>query len=420
MTIKFSEKVVYKSISPKDIFAYSPNIYKLKNGRLIVTLDIGGDGVAFVDGVKGSRANGTKFGQGKIFVSDDDGKNWRFVVNFPFWHARVFEVKNSLYILGQAGSLKIIKSTDKGDTWSEVFDLTTLEKWHCAPCNILFYKNNLYIEVERRMNLKVKGWNVAGLSPFLIRCSLSKDLTRSDNWVISEPFTFLDKIHNDEISYFGIPFYDIPKYEPLKITESIQCSPMGWLEGNVLKIFDKNHIWYDKNAFHILLRTNVGMTNYGAVIKIMELNGKLVPTFEKNPSLKDIAFFPLPGGHLKFHINYDSVSKFYWMLSNQSTDSMVKPEILEKIPINERRHNLPNNERHRLFLYFSKNLIDWCPAKPIYASFSEKHSRNYPSFIISENDLYVVVKGADEEGLNSQYGNIISFFKIENFRNLIY
>ena len=41
--------------------------------------------------------------------SDDGGKSWRFVANFPFFHARPFVAGNSLYILGHYGKMMIIK-----------------------------------------------------------------------------------------------------------------------------------------------------------------------------------------------------------------------------------------------------------------------------------------------------------------------
>ena len=31
---------------------------------------------------------------------------------------------------------------------------------------------------------------------------------------------------------------------------------------------------------------------------------------------------------MRFHITYDDVSKTYWLLSSQATDSMTRPELL--------------------------------------------------------------------------------------------
>jgi hypothetical protein len=64
--------VVYESPDPKNIFCYSPGLAICGNGRLIVTLDLGGSGVATLTGPKSSRAENTRFGKGKIFISDDN------------------------------------------------------------------------------------------------------------------------------------------------------------------------------------------------------------------------------------------------------------------------------------------------------------------------------------------------------------
>lgn len=75
---------VFESDHPENVFCYSPCILKTFSGNLIVTLDLGGPGVEFLDGVKGSRDNGKKFGQGKVFILEKGRKYFRFVTNFPF------------------------------------------------------------------------------------------------------------------------------------------------------------------------------------------------------------------------------------------------------------------------------------------------------------------------------------------------
>ena len=57
---------------------------------------------------------------------------------------------------------------------------------------------------------------------------------------------------------------------------------------------------------------------------------------------------------MKFHLLYDEVSRLYWLLSTQATDSMRRAE---RLPAD--RFGLPDNERQRLQLHFSRNMIDW-------------------------------------------------------------
>ena len=90
MQIATTENTIYTSPDASKIFCYTPSIIVTPTGRLIVSFDLGGEGVKSIEGHKSSRAGGSRFGQGKIFISDDNGQKWTFVQNFPFWHARLF------------------------------------------------------------------------------------------------------------------------------------------------------------------------------------------------------------------------------------------------------------------------------------------------------------------------------------------
>ena len=45
MLISTQETLIYKSISPEDIYCYTPGITVTSTGRLVVTFDLGGKGV---------------------------------------------------------------------------------------------------------------------------------------------------------------------------------------------------------------------------------------------------------------------------------------------------------------------------------------------------------------------------------------
>ena len=45
MIISTQETLIYKSISPEDIYCYTPGITVTSTGRLVVTFDLGGKGV---------------------------------------------------------------------------------------------------------------------------------------------------------------------------------------------------------------------------------------------------------------------------------------------------------------------------------------------------------------------------------------
>lgn len=420
MLISNIENTVYTSPNSRNTFCYTPSIIATKTGRLIVSFDLGGDGAVHLDGEKSSRANNKKFGQGKIYISDDNGHNWSFVQNFPFWHARLFIVEDIIYLIGHAGDVCIMKSENNGDTWSDTFYLTTGEKWHSSACNVVISKGNVYLAMERRCYLnEIEGWDVAGLSPILFRANIKNDLCLLSSWDKSEILTFKDILEQIETDYFGIPFYPCNRKGPQIIGEGITNAPLGWLETNVVQINEKNHIWYDPNGntFHLLLRAHTAGVGYACLLKVKELsNGKMLPSIENVVSEKKILFLPIPGGHLKFFIIYDDISQLFWLISNQATDSMRAIDSLDTT----KRYGLPNNERHRLQLHFSKNCVDWCFAGMIACSNNETLSRNYPSAVIAGNDMHIVCRSANEDSLNSQYSNLITHHIVENFRQLIY
>ena len=118
---------------------------------------------------------------------------------------------------------------------------------------------------------------------------------------------------------------------------------------------------------------------------------------------------------MKFHVVYDEKSKLYWLVTSQSTDSMRRPELLSND-----RYGLPDNERHRLALYFSSNLFDWCFAGMIAISPSPKQSRHYASMVICGDDLLIASRSGDELASSAHNGNLNLLHRVHNFRDLVY
>tara|TARA_R110001592_G_scaffold34561_3_gene118767 strand:- start:433 stop:789 length:357 start_codon:yes stop_codon:yes gene_type:complete len=118
---------------------------------------------------------------------------------------------------------------------------------------------------------------------------------------------------------------------------------------------------------------------------------------------------------MKFHILYDEVTKLFWLLSSQATDSMTDPR---KLPDN--RYNLPNNERHRLVLHFSKNCMDWIFAARVADTGNAGQGRHYASMVIDGDDLRILSRSGDERAKDSHNGNLITFHSVADFRKLVY
>ena len=134
-----------------------------------------------------------------------------------------------------------------------------------------------------------------------------------------------------------------------------------------------------------------------------------------NPSGKKVLFLPMPGGQMKFFITYDSKTKLYWLLSTQATDTMCRIEYLDS-----ERYNIPCDERDRLTLHFSKNMVDWVFAGLVAKGDSPKQSRHYGSMDIDGEDLIVVSRSGDADSASAHNGNLITFHRIKNFRDLVY
>ena len=407
--------VVYESPSPSDVYAYSPGLLELPGGRLIATMDQGGKGVAKLPNIK----RDGKTWQGRISASDDGGKTWQFKADSPMVHARPFLAGDSVYVLGHSGYLVIVRSDDKGDTWGTPVRLTESTGWHQAPCNVCYARDRIYLVMERKTDTKAKGWPVAVLAPVVMSAPVNADLTDPNSWTYSNEYCFRDAVKEfGEPNLIGAPFFKTGYQAPDAKGDRRTMADIGWLETNIIQLKDPNHVWYDPTGrtFHLWMRAHTGTTNLACIAKAVEgEDGSLTVTVEKAPSGQPMLYVPCPGGQMKFHILYDEPTKLFWLLSSQATDSMTDPK---KLP--ENRFNLPNNERHRLTLHFSKNCVDWCFAGLVADSGNAGQGRHYASMVISGDDLLVLSRSGDERAKDAHNGNVITFHRIRSFRDLVY
>ncbi len=412
--------VVYRSPDSDRVYTYSPGIERLDTGRLVASIDLGGAGMEDWPEPKGIRYGQPV--QGKVFTSDDHGETWQHRVDFPFMHARPFVAGDSIYVLGQAGDLMVIRSDDAGETWSNPVRLTNGNDWTQAPSNVHYANGCVYVVMNLRPYAHSGIWPVSIEAPVLMRGNLHDDLTQRENWAFSESLAFRDIVAADELDFFGVPFFESKFDEAVTVAPRRSMSPIGWLETNVVQIVDPRHFWYDPSGrtFHLWSRANTGGVGFAAIAKVVEQGpqpgtGEMKVMVETVPSGKRVLFVPCPGGQMKFHVVYDEVTSLYWLLSSQSTDSMTRPELL---PSN--RYGLPNNERHRLVLHFSKNMVDWIFAGVVAIGETPDQARHYASMDIDGDDLVVLSRSGDEAAHNAHDGNIITFHRVKNFRELVY
>lgn len=407
--------VIYRSPSPKDTFCYSPGIARLPSGRLIATMDMVSANQFIVPNLKEYAG---RFRKGQIFTSDDGGATWTKRHEYHMTQARPFVAGKSLYVIGQLRDLKILRSDDDGITWSPTVELSSGQSWHQAPCNVHYAKGNVYLVMERKLYDDIESWSPAAFAPVLMRAKVGDDLTQRSSWTFASELAFRDAVKETDLDFFGVPFFATDPLKGARLPGNRKAHPMGWCETNIVQFVDPNHYWFDPTGttFHLFMRANTNGSNYGALAKVVENDdGTMTTSLEKTPSGRKIVFLPLPGGQMKFHILYDEQTRLYWLLSSQATDSMTRTDVMPK-----QRVAIPNNERHRLQLHFSKNCVDWCFAGIVATGATEVESRHYASMAIDGDDLVVLSRSGDDKAKSAHDGNMITFHRIKNFRSLVY
>jgi hypothetical protein len=403
--------VLGESPDPMNAPLYTPTVLRLDSGRLLAAYEVG----------KGGRVEGQPFAW--ILSSDDQGKTWQKRGELAMSHARLFSAGGKVYYLGHRDDLQIAVSDDDGQTWSGQTALTEGQSWHQSACNVWHRNGNVYLVMERITTDENKAWPVGSTAPVLMRGKAGTDLTKRENWTFASELVFADvvkgyKENRPELEGFGVPFFAqaYPTRAPLGNRRSM--SPMGWLETNVVQITDPDHQWFDATGrtFHLFMRAHTGGTGYAALAKVIENeDGSMVTTLERAPSGQTMLFLPFPGGQMRFHVLYDEQTKLYWMLGSQATDSMRR---VDRLP--EERYDLPNNERHRMVLHFSKNMVDWCFAGVVAQTDSPKQARHYASMDFDGGDLVILSRSGDERAKSAHDGNLITFHRVKNFRELVY
>ena len=409
--------IMAASDTPESKYAYSPGICVLPDGRLVGSMDYGGPAV-------------TNY-YGEIYLSDDNGLTWRKVHTFDFCHARPFTAGDLLYVIGHRIQLEtlpdgcdhevlsdlcIICSADRGEHWSETAMLTHGKRWHQAPSNVLYRNGSVYLVMEEQIYSDIDTWAVSTFAPVLMRACVTDNLLYPESWTFADRLPFRDAVDLNRTDLFGIPFYPYDRRHNVEVGGGRCCEPLGWLETNVVCFNDPRHVLYQPNTLYLWMRAHTGLTGYAAIAKVTEQpDGSMTTSLVQVPSGRTMVYVPCPGGQMKFHILYDEISGYYWLLSTQATDSMIRPDCMP-----QDRWGLPNNERQRLQLFFSKNCWDWCFAALIDRCDQPNMSRQYASMIISGDDLCILCRSGDERARNAHNSNMITFSRIHHFRELLY
>lgn len=377
------EQVLFHSPTPKELYCYTPWICHGFNGRLFVSYDIAGMGLRKLDGPKSDHGDSGS-NQCQILYSDDHGKTWTCCSKQPMLHARVFTAGKSIYIIGHSGRMVIAKSDDNGETWSNVSVLDENLYWHQSGGSIDYRHGKVYLSME----IKPFTDRWAGGDPLLMSANENDDLTQKESW------TFSNLVKFEEVAAFNN-------------TSLVWFSAKCWLESSVVRIYDPKNKFYDPDDKTLMMFLRVhGTEHYGAMLIGKEHeDGSLTLEPYKREDGTPVIYFPFPGGHMKFHIVYDEVDKFYWM-----TVSVVEYSTTQQV--------VGPKERRILGLYASRNLFDWHLTGIVSAGETRLCSRHYSSLTIDGDDILVVSRSGDTEAKNTHDTDMITLHRVKNFRSL--
>lgn len=399
--------VLWKASDPAAEIGYCPALARLPGGRLIGCMLHAGP-----------LADKQRSWTVKVHTSDDRGRTWVHRTDVAMIDCFPFVAGSTVYVIGGRYDLTIVRSDDGGGTWSAPAKLTDGKLWYSHPGSAVYSGGRIYFVMEQIMEPIPQGFPVHVFAPVVLSARTGDDLTRPEAWTFSNSLSFQDVLReHGEAKLLGVPFYAPGHYK--HPTSYRGMSPVGWGETNLVQITDPAHIWHDPagHTFHLLARANTGRTNLACLAKAVESDdgSRITVSLQEAPSGEPMLYVPLPGGQVSFHIAYDDPTRRFWMISSQATDSMRRVELLEP-----KRYGMPNQERHRLALHFSKNCIDWCFAGLVAAVDDVGQSRHGGNMVIDGDDLHVLMRSADADAVNAHNSNLITFHTVRKFRDLVY
>lgn len=392
MKLIADEITIFESPDPAGIYCYTPAVIVGEKGRLIAAVDLGGPGTPALEGPRSEKGDFASGNQVRVFLSDDGGVKWReSSTRIALAHETLFRAGGFLYMLGHAGKLQICRSADNGETWSEPSTLEESHSWHQSCTHVEFANGKVYVIYEERLGHKT--WPDVAL--VLMSAKTDADLLKRESWIFSEPYDPSPDI--ESMRGTGACMFHRTEY-----TDGYYQYP-GILESHVVAVHDPKHRLYDPSfrSFMILARAHTGFKNRGAILKGVEHeDGSLaIERYELDGGEK-LFYLPFPGGDLKFHLDYDPVSKLYWMVNSQ----------IDGI----------HCDRRRMQLMFSPDCFNWTYAGMLAVGPSENGSRHYATLAFDGDDIVVVSRSGDERAKNPHDNNLTTFHRVKNFRSLIY
>ncbi|AQQ10231.1 hypothetical protein L21SP3_02059 [Sedimentisphaera cyanobacteriorum] len=314
----------------------------------------------------GGGSDADNSGKTSVFRSSDKGASWTHSATLNgILRASLFVHNGDLYLLGSynsdGGQNVIRKSTDNGNTWTNADNSQTGllgNQGIGSPNNPLVFNGRIWSGATRR----------------LISAPTGADLLKASSWTMT-----------NWASPNGHPLGD--EWDG------------GWTEGQAVASA--------QTGVYILPKIR-GLPHTARI------KAKSPSKVKFNASAED-AFPHLPGGEKKFGASYDPVSGKFYVLSNPVLDvhkgEGTPPELVRTAGGLLSSEDLINWELQKIFI-FTENLDN--------GSFGEGFQ--YFNFDFDGDDMVIAsrtafdVGGGDEKPPRGHDSNLMTFHKIENFR----